>query len=104
MVKAGCIVFVPNGGGQTEIVNHPALIYEDDDDAVRKIETVLANANLQETLRERLSQGVQRFSAERFTEAIRDIVFGFLREEQTVRRGSGSDLSAHNTKGRAVRE
>lgn len=82
MVKGGCIVFVPNGGGQTEIVNHPALIYEDDDDAVRKIETVLAGAALQESLREHLSQAAQRFSIENFKTVILHVVGRFLRENR----------------------
>jgi glycosyltransferase involved in cell wall biosynthesis len=82
MVKGGCIVFVPNGGGQTEIVNHPALIYEDDDDAVRKIETVLAGAALQESLREHLSQAAQRFSIENFKTVILHVVGRFLREKR----------------------
>ena len=37
LVKAGCLTFVPNGGGQTEIVDHPSLIFENDDDAIQKI-------------------------------------------------------------------
>jgi glycosyltransferase involved in cell wall biosynthesis len=82
MVKGGCIVFVPNGGGQTEIVNHPALIYEDDDDAVRKIETVLAGAALQESLREHLSQAAQRFSIENFKTVILHVLGRFLREKR----------------------
>jgi len=83
MVKAGCIVFVPNGGGQIEIVNHPALIYEDDDDAVKKIESVLENAPLQDTLRTHLCQGAQRFSTENFKKAVRDLVFEFLNKKRT---------------------
>jgi glycosyltransferase involved in cell wall biosynthesis len=84
MVKAGCIVFVPNGGGQVEIVNHPALIYEDDADAVRKIEAVLANAALQGSLREHLSQGAQRFSVSNFQGAMQNLVREFLEGEKGV--------------------
>jgi glycosyltransferase involved in cell wall biosynthesis len=104
MVKAGCIVFVPNGGGQVEIVNHPALIYEDDADAVRKIEAVLANAALQGSLREHLSQGAQRFSVERFREAIRDVVSEFLRDKRTERRDSAQDRGARDPAEEAVRK
>jgi len=84
MVKAGCIVFVPNGGGQVEIVNHPALIYEDDADAVRKIEAVLANVALQGSLREHLSQGAQRFSVSNFQGAMQNLVREFLEGEKGV--------------------
>jgi glycosyltransferase involved in cell wall biosynthesis len=84
MVKAGCIVFVPDSGGQVEIVNHPALIYEDDADAVRKIEAVLTNAALQGSLREHLSQGAQRFSVSNFQGAMRNLVREFLEGERRV--------------------
>jgi len=79
LAKAGCIVFVPNGGGQTEIVDHPALIYENDD-AVRKIETVLVDSNLQASLRTHLAAGARRFSVESFQAQIRQVVEEFLNE------------------------
>ena len=37
MVKAGAIVFAPNNGGQTEVINSPDLLFSGADDAVRKI-------------------------------------------------------------------
>jgi hypothetical protein len=67
-----------------EIVNHPALIYEDDADAVRKIEAVLTNAALQGSLREHLSQGAQRFSVSNFQGAMRNLVREFLEGERRV--------------------
>jgi glycosyltransferase involved in cell wall biosynthesis len=78
MVKAGGIVFVPNGGGQTEIVNHPALIYESDEDAVRKIEAVLADSTLATSLRTQLAQGAERFSVSSFHGAVRNLLREFL--------------------------
>ena len=51
MVLAGCVVFVPNGGGQVEIVNHPSLIYDNDADAVDKIDAVLKDAAVEDSLR-----------------------------------------------------
>ncbi len=80
MVKAGCIVFTPNGGGQVEIVDHPDLVYGDVDDAVLKIERVLESAPMQEGLRQHLSRAAQRFSVENFQRGIRDVVSRFLRE------------------------
>jgi glycosyltransferase involved in cell wall biosynthesis len=85
MAKAGCIVFVPNGGGQTEIADHPALIYESDDDAVRKIEAVLADSTLQTKLRTHLAQGAQRFSVGNFRQGIRKAVNEFLRGREICR-------------------
>ena len=38
MARAGCIVWVPRGGGQMEIVGRePVLMYDSEDDAVEKI-------------------------------------------------------------------
>ena len=89
MVKAGCIVFVPNGGGQTEIADHPALIYESDDDAVRKIEAVLADSTLQTKLRTHLAQGAQRFSVGNFRQGIRKVVDEFLRGREICSKVEG---------------
>jgi glycosyltransferase involved in cell wall biosynthesis len=78
MVKAGCITFVPASGGQTEIVDHPLLAFDDEDDAARKICTVLASEALQQNLRQHLSQQAGKFSAENFMTGIRQSVFEFL--------------------------
>jgi glycosyltransferase involved in cell wall biosynthesis len=78
MVKSGCIVFVPNGGGQVEIVDHPALIFENEADAVDKIDAVLAQEAEQETLRAHLRRRSKAFSVETFREAIRRVVAEFL--------------------------
>ena len=85
LAKAGCIVFVPNGGGQTEIADHPALIYENDDDAVRKIEAVLVDSALQTKLRTHLAEGINRFSVDGFRRDIRKIVIEFLQEKKIAR-------------------
>ncbi len=80
-VKAGCITFVPNGGGQVEIVNHPALVFEDEADAVGKIEAVLKSSAEQERLRDHLRQSAKRFSPESFQAQIRQVVKDFLKKE-----------------------
>lgn len=81
MVNAGCITFVPNGGGQVEIVNHPALIFKDEADAVEKIDAVLRNNVDQESLRHHLRQSTNRFSPQSFQAQIRQAVRDFLKEE-----------------------
>jgi len=78
MVKAGCTVFVPNGGGQVEIVNHPGLIFDDEDEAVDKICGVLEDTSLQRDLEVHLAQGVDRFSVEAFQKGIREVVVDFF--------------------------
>ena len=78
MLKGGCIVWVPNGGGQVEIVRHPTLIYNDMEDALRKIGRVLHDETEQIILREYLGRQSEKFSAQRFVSEIRTIVEEFL--------------------------
>ena len=77
MVKAGCIPFVPDSGGQVEIVDEPSLCWRDADDAVAKIDAVLRDEARQRQLAEKLAGHAQRFSAERFMREFRDLVEGF---------------------------
>jgi len=79
MVKSGSIVFVPDGGGQTEIVDNAALIYKDIEDAVQKIESVINNETLQNALREHLLKNAQKFSVDNFKREIKNIVDTFLK-------------------------
>jgi glycosyltransferase involved in cell wall biosynthesis len=59
MVKAGAIVFAPREGGQAEILNREELLFSDKADAVRRIDTVLRDdqvqAGLLKSLRDRAS-------------------------------------------------
>lgn len=79
MVNAGCTVFVPNGGGQVEIVDHPALVFQDEADAVNKIDAVLNSRAEQERLRTHLRQNAGRFSPQSFQARIRQEVDEFLK-------------------------
>ncbi|HVB98567.1 MAG TPA: glycosyltransferase family 4 protein [Candidatus Dormibacteraeota bacterium] len=81
MVKAGGVVFVPNGGGQTEIVDHPALTFENEDDAVKKIEAVLSGNALREDLRRHLSRQAMNFSVEKFQASLCRFVDDFRMEK-----------------------
>jgi hypothetical protein len=74
MVKAGNIVFVPNDGGQVEIVNDQRLIYKSEEEAVKKIVSVLRDKNAQADIRHRLAERSQLFSTTHFMEQIREIV------------------------------
>ena len=74
-VRAGCVPFVPDGGGQVEIVgDEPALRYQSIDDASAKIERVMASAELQRALGARLGARAEEFGPERFMARIRAIV------------------------------
>lgn len=74
-VRAGCIPFVPAGGGQVEIAGEePALRYESVDDAVAKIGSVMAAPDQQRAIRARLASRAPLFAPERFVDEIRGIV------------------------------
>ncbi|MBI1813447.1 MAG: glycosyltransferase family 4 protein [Deltaproteobacteria bacterium] len=78
MVRAGCVVFVPDGGGQVEIVDRdPRLLYNSVDDAVTKIVATLDDPSRQEALRTHLSSRADVFSVERFIARVRELVRDF---------------------------
>jgi uncharacterized protein YjcR len=78
MVQAGCLVFVPSGGGQVEIVNHPALIYANEAEAVEKIDAVLTHEAEQVKLRDHLLRVSKSFSVRTFMETMRHVVAEFV--------------------------
>ncbi|HVN87521.1 MAG TPA: glycosyltransferase family 4 protein [Candidatus Binatia bacterium] len=78
MVNAGCIVFVPDDGGQVEIIGGRAeLIYGSPDEAVEKIDAVLRAADRQAALRSYLATRRGRFSADEFMRQIRETIEHF---------------------------
>ena len=75
MVRGGCLVFIPYGGGQVEIIgNEERLLYHDGVEAVEKIVQVLSKTDLQSVLRVHLAGRKQLFSTEHFTRQIQEIV------------------------------
>lgn len=77
LARAGCIVWVPRGGGQMEVVGgEPALMYDSEDDAVEKIAMTLASPAEQDRLRQVLTAS-ERFSTANFVRQVRDIVEEF---------------------------
>jgi glycosyltransferase involved in cell wall biosynthesis len=77
MIKGGCIVFVPDGGGQIEIINHDELIY-DEADILMKLNAVLSNKAKQEILREHLKIQAKFFCSDKFMSDIKALVKDFL--------------------------
>lgn len=78
MIKAGCITFVPNDGGQVEIVGEDdRLKYETDEEAVAKILRVMSNPDEQASLRKYLDPRKELFSTEKFMHSIGEIVRQF---------------------------
>jgi glycosyltransferase involved in cell wall biosynthesis len=78
MARAGAIVWVPNGGGQVEVVaNEPALMYGSDDEAVHRISATLIDPAEQARLRAVLAARAGHFSTEQFMQQVRDVVDTF---------------------------
>ena len=69
MVKAGAIVFAPNDGGQTEILDNPFLLFTGVDDAADKISAVLSSPEKQDALRAHLAPCSEMFGPGKFMEA-----------------------------------
>jgi glycosyltransferase involved in cell wall biosynthesis len=83
IVKAGCIVFVPNDGGQVEIVGgDDRLLYRSAEDAVAKILRVMKDPDEQAALRRHLDSRRHLFSTEEFVRHIQDVVRQFLAERR----------------------
>ena len=81
LVKAGCIVFVPNSGGQKEIVDTPKLTYDDIDDAVTKITDVLDQSSLRKSLLKHLDQKQKMFSTSVFRQEMQAVVQDLIAAE-----------------------
>jgi glycosyltransferase involved in cell wall biosynthesis len=78
MVRAGMIVWVPNGGGQVEIVgDEPGLRYNSDDEAVDAILHTIGSSTEEARLREHLAARADLFDHRRFMSRILDIVTTF---------------------------
>lgn len=75
MAAGGVLPFVPDGGGQVEIVEgEPGLCYAATDEAVDKIDRVLSDPAHAERLRAGLPPAAETFGAVRFHRAVRDVV------------------------------
>jgi glycosyltransferase involved in cell wall biosynthesis len=76
MVRAGCVVFTPRGGGQVEITRDERLAYDTAGEAAAKILAVMDGAAVRDALRAHLAARAHLLSAERFAERIADMVRG----------------------------
>jgi len=80
VLQAGCIPFVPDEGGQTEIVDDDRLTYASPSEAVDRIEAVLTDETLRSTLQDGLDERRGRFSADRYRREIQTTVDRTLKE------------------------
>jgi len=85
MVKAGLVVWVPDGGGQKEIVAHPGLVYSGRGQAASLILAALGDPAAEAAMRYHLEARADLFSSGRFVDEMRGIVRGFLSEEHVRR-------------------
>lgn len=82
LVRAGCVVFVPDGGGQVEITgDEPALHYRSEDEAVDRICRVLGDPAEQERLQTAMAGRRELFSEKRFATELRRRVREFAAEQ-----------------------
>ncbi|MGH7506852.1 MAG: glycosyltransferase [Longimicrobiales bacterium] len=78
MARNGMLVWVPNGGGQVEIVgNAPELRYDSEDEAVARILHAMHDTAEERRLRDHLAVHTAQFSPDRFMAAMRSIVETF---------------------------
>jgi glycosyltransferase involved in cell wall biosynthesis len=88
MAKSGCLVFVPRGGGQVEIVQAEELVYDGEGDAITKILRVVGSSDRQAALQRVLTDQARQFSSQRFMREMRMVVDRFLAERDSLREAS----------------
>ena len=80
MTRAGCLVFAHDSGGTPEVLNNePALLWEDEGEAVQKDLRPRRHFRSRSCLHalSSLRTHAARFSTEIFAERVRDVVAGF---------------------------
>jgi glycosyltransferase involved in cell wall biosynthesis len=78
LVRGGCLVFVPHGGGQVEVVGtDERLLYSTAEEAVAKIVRVMSDPDVQRSLHTHLASKKESFSTERFVSRIQELVRHF---------------------------
>jgi len=81
MIAGGIIPFVPNGGGQVEIINsNKQLLYTQTNEASQKIQTVVSSPQLQAKIRSNLPAIKSQFGRQRFQNQINEVVDNIIRE------------------------
>ena len=89
MMVAGCVVFVPAGGGPDELVNMAELSYRDEAEAVQKIARVLNDPAELKRLHIYMLERGRQFGTERFMAELRGYVEQFLAQKGRNPVGAG---------------
>jgi glycosyltransferase involved in cell wall biosynthesis len=91
LAMAGCIVFVPNSGGQVEIVgSEPRLRYNSNAEVVATLRRVMGSPSEQAELRWHLAEQCSRFTADVFVRRLRDLVDHFDAHRHDHQNGAGA--------------
>jgi 3-hydroxyisobutyrate dehydrogenase and related beta-hydroxyacid dehydrogenases len=96
MLRAGMIPFVHNSGGQVEIADQPELLFQDDDEAVMRIDAVLSDAALRDRLRRGLEGRRMLFAPEHFCAELREWVERWRRAVTAKRQRDADKLYLMN--------
>ncbi|WP_456415023.1 glycosyltransferase family 4 protein [Thiolapillus sp.] len=80
MMKAGCVVWAHNSGGQPDILQAPELLYEDKAEAVQKIDQLLREPERLKPIQGRLQQLSKKYAVDRYISDIRQIVEDWPRD------------------------
>jgi len=78
LMKAGCVPFAPNSCGSAEILNHPALLFSSEDEAVANIRKLISDPGLSQPVRTFLMHRAELFSTESFCESAVTLVSKIL--------------------------
>lgn len=76
--RSGCLPFIHDSGGQTEIITDPDLRFRDVDDAEKKIARVMDDPERAARLRETSMADAMRFSEQRFSDRLLEIIDEFV--------------------------
>jgi glycosyltransferase involved in cell wall biosynthesis len=98
LMKAGCIPFAPNSCGSAEILDHPALLFANKDQAVANIRKLISDPDLTISVRSFLMHRAELFSPERFCKSFVTLVSTML-EGAT----QGSDIHTSKTQVNSAR-
>jgi glycosyltransferase involved in cell wall biosynthesis len=74
MMKAGCVVWAHDSGGQPDILETPALLYRDNNDAVERICRMLNDPEMLRVTHKRMKQLSKKYSVDSYIQNIRRIV------------------------------
>ena len=79
MIAGGVIPFIPDGGGQREIIqDESVLLWDSPAECIENIESVLNNPQRERDIIDSLPDIEQRFGEQRFQREIKDVIRGII--------------------------